>query len=145
MTANYGMTKVSIEKKTHSGVVSWIVYADSDRFGQHAMMAQYAGLEEAEKWCMDNGAPEWTRPATEAEDLFREQVSAPGGKVQIGNLMFHRLRCEGGQCFGHSGGWEYNLTQAMRLCVMTGNRTGRTFFASSPRNKTVRFGRDCTW
>lgn len=141
------MKNAIIVKEFHSGmVVSWVVYADSDRFGQHALVAQFPFLEEAEQWCLDNGITEWGRPQKEAEDFFREEMERGWGKVQIGNAMFRRLRHEGGHYYGHSAsdyGCEALLTSAMRFCRMTADGVGKTYFRDG--HKTIKFGTKCTW
>ncbi len=56
MTKNiYGMTNVTIEREVHSGVESYMVYADTERFGVHEIMAQFATEESAIAWVMENG------------------------------------------------------------------------------------------
>lgn len=145
MSVTYGMTNVVIEMETHSGVISWMVYADSIRFGQHAIMAQCISKEEAEAWCTANGVPQVKRTAVEC---FRSEAEkGASGKLQIGNAMFRRLREVDGRFFGYGGGYgsryDTDLTDAIRSCKMGADGIGRTAFRG--QKKTVKFGTKCTW
>ena len=51
----YGMTNVTIEKEIHSDVTSWFVYADTERWGERQIMAQFGDEEQAINWCRENG------------------------------------------------------------------------------------------
>lgn len=144
-TATYGMTNVSIKKEIHSGVTSYMVYADTERWGKHGIMAQFATEEEAKTWCKVNGVEIEEKTAIQ---LFEEEMNKPFGKIQIGCAMFRRLRKENGRYIGFGGwgsGFKYDedLTDALMNCKMTGDKVGKTKFRGG--NKTVKFGTKCTW
>ena len=147
-TATYGMTNVTIEKEVHSNVTSYMVYADTERFGQHQIMAQCISKEEAEQWCKENGVTFELPTAFERV----EQVIAEGwSKVQIGNVMYHNLYIEDGHIFGHSGTWGWrDITKFINECRMVSNDIGKTkeYFGKyheKSENRTVKFGKACTF
>lgn len=51
----WGMHKVMLMRKPGGG---YLVYADSDRYGSHAIMYETPKEEEARKWLRDNGVPD---------------------------------------------------------------------------------------
>ena len=51
----WGMHRVMLMRKPGGG---FLVYADSDRYGKHAIMYETPKEEEARKWLSDNGVPE---------------------------------------------------------------------------------------
>ena len=138
-TATWGMANVEIKLVGNI----WTVYADTERFGQHEIMAQCISKAEAETWCRTNGA----EPGKTAVQLFEEEMSKPFGKLQIGNAMFRNLRIEDGRYFGYGGGiggkYTQDITDAIMNCKQDKRGVWKTQF--NDRRKTVKFGNACTW
>lgn len=141
----YGMRNVSIEKIDNYGWPSWLIYADTERFGIHEIMAQFGSLEEATHWCRENGVE--IEPVT-AVDRIMKEIGNGSGKVQIGNAMYRNLYLDGEKIMGysHRNGW-CNLTEMVRDCKMLDENTGKTpnRFGGRQKTLTVRFGNTCTW
>lgn len=147
-TAMYGMTNVTIEKEIHSGnVTSWIVYADTERWGKHQIMAQFGKEEWAENWCKENGV---VFENSNAWEMAEKEVNTPFGKIQIGNTMYRRLYIKDGHLYGHSPSWYgfRDITTLIQNCKMTGEKVGKTTDEKERgryKNFTVKFGNECTW
>lgn len=145
----YGMRNVEIKEELVCwGTIGFFVYADTDRFGEHEIMAQFPTYKEAVAWCKAQGVV----IGDGAEALLRLQIELDKsgcGKVQIGNQMFRRLYKEDGVVWGYnnSDGWQ-DITRAFTGAVMTGPDTGRTDNYSNSlwiKTKTIKFGNACTW
>lgn len=139
-TANWGMTNVEIKAEGNI----WTVYADTERFGTHEIMAQCISKAEAEAWCKANGV-ELEKTAVQ---LFEEELAKPWGKVQIGSSMFRNLSKENGRYFGYGGciyGGKYtqDITDAIMNCKQDKRGVWKTQF--NDHRKTVKFGNACTW
>lgn len=146
-TANYGMTNVTIEKEVHGNVTSWMVYADTERFGEHEIMAQCISEEEALNWCKENGV-EFEN--SEAWERAVKEVNTICGQIQIANTMYRRLYIADGHIYGHSPSWggHRDLTNLLRRCKMTGKDIGKTSSTKKCgryNNFTVKFGSACTF
>lgn len=145
MKNTYDMKNVEIIKEVHSGFIAYMVYADTERFGIHQIMAQCISKEEAEKWCKDNGV----ELEQSAQELFEKEIENKGfGKIQIGSTMFRRLRKENGKYIGYGGwgsGFKYDddLTDAIMNCKKDKKGNWKTQFRG--QNRTVKFGNACTW
>ena len=113
-TTTYGMTNVSIEKEIHSGVTSYMVYADTERWGNHEIMAQFATEDEAITWCIENGVS--------MKELNVETMSA--GIVK--HMMITCIRKKNGEEYrnafgkGTKAGWS-NYRRQMRKFIKSMN------------------------
>lgn len=145
-TATYGMTNVTIEKEVHGNVTSYMVYADTERFGKHEIMAQCISKEEAEQWCKENGV---TFELPTARERAEQEVAKGFGKIQIGNVMYHNLHIEDGKIIGHSGTWGWrDITVMIDECKMKSKDIGRSrehISGDYYQNRTVKFGNACTF
>lgn len=141
-TATYGMTNVQITKETHSNVTSWMVYADTERFGKHEIMGQFISEKEAIEWCKANGVTFETETAWE---MVEKEIAKGFSKVQIGNVMYRKLRIENGRIIGHSNGlWGWrDITEMIEDCKMISENVGKT--REGKAGRTVKFGKACTW
>lgn len=146
--SNWGMTNVKIIKEVHNHIPSWMVYADTDRFGKCQIMAQCISREEAEKWCAENGV-EIKKADPGVLALFKEEMAKGwAGKIQIGNAMFRRLEIIEDEYYGYSKGLygTTKITKEIVNCHLTGDRVGTTNVdAGRIKHKTVKFGDKCTW
>ncbi len=147
-TATYGMTNVIIEKEeTGWHLTSYMVYADTERWGKHQIMAQFATKKQAEQWCKDNGV---TFDLPTAWERAEQEAANGSGKIQIGNVMYHNIYIENGHIFGHSNGyWGWrDITQFINDCKMTGKDIGKSkeeIRKNKWQNRTVKFGTACTF
>lgn len=141
-TATYGMTNVQITKETHSNVTSWMVYADTERFGKHEIMVQFISEKEAIEWCKANGV---TFEIETAWEMVEKEIAKGFSKVQIGNAMYRNLRIENGRIIGHSNGlWGWrDITKMIEDCKMISENVGKT--REGKAGRTVKFGKACTW
>lgn len=139
----YGMTNVEIvEDKIAGATKTFLVYADTERFGEHEIMAQLPTYKEAVAWLRANGVEYGVI------DRLEKELST-GGKVQIANTMFRRIyREKDGSIWGYSAsdGWR-DISRAFDDAVMTGADTAKTksFGFSYQQVKTIKFGAACTW
>lgn len=140
--ATYGMTNVTIEKETTGwNLTSYMVYADTERWGTHQIMAQFATEEQAVAWCKENGVVF----GNEAWALAENEVEKGCGKIQIGNVMYRNLYIESDRIYGHSNGyWGWrDITEMIKNCKMVKKNIGKTKEGAAGR--TVKFGSACTW
>lgn len=82
----YGMHKVMLMKKPGGG---YLVYADSKRYGKHAIMYETPKEEDARKWMNDNGVPAnavKTRGMNPNDDVPREHTAK-----SLDNFDVHRM------------------------------------------------------
>ena len=145
MTA-YGMKNIEIVESRIAGTTkTYLVYADTERFGEHEIMAQFPTRKEAEQWIRDNGAEIEQKTAIE---MLEEQIESPAGKIQIGNTMYRRIHRDGNEVFGYSNtdGWT-KLNRAFEGAVVIGKNLAKTttFGFGYQRIKTIKFGNACTW
>lgn len=130
-------------------MVSWLVYADTERFGEHEIMAQCISEEEAIAWVKENTEAE----EKSAMDYVEEEIEKAHGKIQIGNVMYHYPRIENNRVYGHSGTWGWrDITNMINDCKMVSNGIGKSreyvLFMDKTKgylNRTVKFGDKCTW
>lgn len=144
--ATYGMKNVEIVEDVVCGTTkTYLVYADTERFGKHEIMAQIPTREAAEKWLKDNGVEIKQKTAME---MLEEQIKSPAGKIQIGNTMYRRIHRDGDDILGYSNtdGWT-KLNRAFDGAVVIGKNLAKTttFGYSYQRVKTIKFGNACTW
>ena len=138
------MKNVNIEKEVHSGFTAWMVYADTERFGKHQIMAQCISKEEAERWCKANGV-ELEMPTAE-ERLEKEFWN---GKIQIGNTMYRRIHIKDEKIMGYCSKWGWtDITYMIKECKMVSENIGKTkerITKTKTANRTVKFGNACSW
>ena len=155
--ATYGMTKVSIEEKRIAGTTTtFLVYADTARFGKHEIMAQLPTVREAEEWLRANGVTEYAyklktaTPGITVSDVLEQELETGCGKVQIGNRMFrHLTREKDGSVWGHGNedGWT-PLDRYFSGAILTGSKTAKVRGFNGMgylSNLTIKFGTACTW
>lgn len=144
--ATYGMTNAEIVESMVCGTTkTYLVYADTERFGKHEIMAQFPTRRESEEWLRANGV----EVEKTAIDMLDEQVGAPFGRVQIGNAMYRRLYRDGDKYMGYSksDGWTV-LNGFFDEAVVTGEGTAKTtsgLLYGWMKSKTIKFGNACTW
>lgn len=151
--ATYGMKNAVIKESNLDGIrQTFLVYADSDRFGKHEIMYQSPTLAEAETWLQGNGIDvyrlEVSQQKTVAE-MVEEEAQKPFGKIQIGNAMYRNLHREDGKLCGysHRNGWT-ELDKYFANATATGSKTAKATIRCSNgynKNLTIKFGNACTW
>lgn len=144
--ATYGMTNVEIIESTVCGMTkTYLVYADTKRFGKHEIMAQFPTKKEAEKWLKENGV----KIKKTVEDMINEQIEAPFGKIQIGNMMFRNITKTNDGIWGYSK--SEGLTKLDRYFAeayidkkgVVKTTSGGTY--RWQKSFTIKFGNACTW
>ena len=152
--ATYGMMNVVIKQTKWNGDGEmFFVYADTERFGKHEIMYQCYSLELTEGWLAENGVTDYRydKSVTDRQpvsEMVEAELEKPFGKIQIGNVMYRRLRRESdGSIWGHSG--KNGLCQLDRYingAVKTGNLTAKTAIGDRwIHSFTIKFGNACTW
>lgn len=149
----YIVSNIHYESVTdyNGNIYSWLVKADSARFGSDAVMAQLPTLEQAKEWARCNlvDVKSWAS----ADERIRQECDRHG-KIQIGYWMYHNPYIdENGHVFGYSNshGWQ-DITSYLKYCVMKSEDIGKTFIAEyDPHTntigtfRTVKFGNACAW
>lgn len=149
MTATYGMRNVSIRECIDYTWPTWLVYADTDRWGDHEIMAQFPTKERALDWCKENGVEDVRFELPSARERAEREVWKGSGKIQIGNVMYRYLKIENDRIIGHSNGyWGWrDITDMIDDCHMISEDIGRSRerVGKGYAGRTVKFGNACTW
>ena len=142
----YNMENVEIvESRIAGNIKTYLVYADTERFGKHEIMFQAPTKEDCKKWLSKNGVEIKEKTAW---DLLEDEIAKPNGRIQIGNTMYRNLRKENGIVYGYSRtDGLTKLNSAFESAVIIGENKARTttFAYSYQQIKTIKFGNACTW
>ena len=142
MMATYGMKNVEIRKSTHN---TYLVYADTARFGKHEIMYESHDRNDCVAWLKDNGVEIDKTPM----EMLEEQIAAPCGRIQIGNAMYRRIHRDGDKIYGYSKtNGMTELNRFFKEAVTTGENTATTTSGMTygwQKKLTIKFGNACTW
>ncbi len=152
--ATYGMKNVVIKETAWNGNGKmFFIYADTERWGKHEIMYQCYSLELTEKWLAENGVTDYRydKSVTDRQpvsEMVEAELEKPFGKIQIGNVMYRRLRRESdGTIWGYSNGNGLcQIDRYFRDAVKTGNLTAKVAVGGRwIKSHTIKFGNACTW
>lgn len=140
----YGMMNVTIEKSNNN---TYLVYADTERWGEHEIMFESYSREECITWLKANG---WEEEEQTVEQVMENGVKRHGAffKIQIAGSMYHRVHKEAGKWMGHSNRWgweELDLTGFHMTGELTAVRTSWKGQKEWQKKQTLKIGKACTW
>lgn len=150
----YNMKNIEIVKTTIAGTTeTFLVYADTERFGEHEIMAQFPSRDAAVKWLQINGVEieQTTEEKVEQSiaEMIEEQLKSPSGRVQVANTMYRHIHRVGESIMGYSrsDGW-IDLNRFFKEAVPTGKNRAITtsgMWYGWQKRMTIKFGNECTW
>lgn len=155
----YGMEHITIELSTNN---TFLVYADTERFGEHEIMFESYKKEDCERWLRECKAIYWKDltvqqkeerfTADTVEEMLEELTSETGiTKVQISNRMYHSVQKDrNGNWIGRGMyGWEtidfkgFELTKKSHFIAKRVSTWGKD--NERTKTETLKMGTACTW